>query len=115
MTSNLIDSLFDLLACEREALVCGDFNALHDLGVRKEEIIDKISGGPPLEADRYHGLQDKIERNQRLLTSAQEGIKAVANRLAEMQRVRQGLETYDRTGQRSRIATRQPVNLEKRA
>jgi hypothetical protein len=44
-----------------------------------------------------------------------QGIKAVANRMAELRKVRKGLDVYNRSGQRTSFATTGSLKLEKRA
>ncbi len=60
-------------------------------------------------------VQKKLERNQALLNSAADGIRAVADRMSELRRVRQEFTTYDATGHRSDYPMRGKVKLEKRA
>ena len=64
----------------------------HDLGARREKLL----------------------RNQALLANAMQGIRAVETRLAELRRLRAGLETYDRDGRRSRVPAQRSPRVEKR-
>lgn len=110
-----VDALFSLLAHERDALIRGDFRALRKLGERKEQLIEDVGAAQSFEKEQLLALQDKIARNQTLLNSALDGIRAVSDRMADLQKVRQGLETYDRSGLKTRVSTGTKSALEKRA
>ena len=112
---NMIDELDTLLDQERGALVDGDLEQLSRLVAYKEDLIGKINLLDSLERGRLAEVHDKVARNQVLLNSAMEGIHAVASRMADLRRVRQGLETYDRTGQKKRFDTQIQSSMEKRA
>ncbi|PCJ07223.1 MAG: flagellar biosynthesis protein FlgN [Rhodobacteraceae bacterium] len=111
----LIDDLDSILDQERQALVQGDLNKLGELLTKKESLINDLNSITDLERESLVQLQDKVSRNQVLLDSAMEGIRAVAARMAELRRVRKGLDVYDQAGRRTRFSTRGSVNLEKRA
>lgn len=119
MTKGKIDSMLDdldaLLDSERRALVSGNLDELSQLHDRKEELISALNALDRLEADALTSIRNKMSRNQALLSSAMEGIRAVADRMAELRRVRQNLSTYDRDGKRHQIATSTEQKLEKRA
>ncbi len=112
---DLIDELDALLDQERQALLDGDLEHLGRALAQKENLIEKINALETLERSMLENVHQKVSRNQVLLNSALEGIRAVANRMADLRRVRQGLETYDRTGQKKRIDTQVNPNVEKRA
>ena len=113
--AGLIKSLEDVLELERNALVQGDLDRLHHTAPEKEKLIGAINDLDVFDSDELIRLQRKVERNQALLNSAAEGIRAVANRMAELRRVRQELTTYGADGQRSELAVRHQAKLEKRA
>jgi len=112
---DMIDELDTLLDQERQALVEGDLEQLGRLLANKENLIGKINLIDTLERSRLSHVHDKVARNQVLLNSAMEGIRAVASRMADLRRVRQGLETYDRTGRKKRFDTQTHTSVEKRA
>lgn len=112
---NLIKSLEEVLELERTALVQGDLDRLHHTAPEKEKLIGAINDLEVLDSDELIRLRKKVERNQALLNSAADGIRAVANRMAELRRVRQEFSTYGADGQRNGFAVRQHVKLEKRA
>lgn len=111
----IIDSLDELLDQERQALLAGDLERIGRLLSLKENLIDRLNALQIIDADRLKLVQGKVNRNQTLLNSAMEGIQAVANRMAELRKVRQSLETYDQAGKRKQFRTRTNQKLEKRA
>lgn len=112
---NLIDNLDDLLDRERQALVKGELEQLGRLLTQKEALITQINTLESLEQAKLADVHEKVTRNQLLLNSAMEGIHAVANRMAELRRVRRGLETYDEKGRKTRFGTQIDSSVEKRA
>ncbi len=111
----LIKSLEEVLDLERAALVQGDLDRLSSMVPEKEKLIGAINDLQVLESEALIRVQQKAERNQALLNSAAEGIRAVASRMAELRRVRQEFSTYGADGQRSEFAVRGTARLEKRA
>jgi hypothetical protein len=114
-SSELFDSLDDLLEAERAALLSGDFDKISRLLGNKEALIEELSRIEAFEADHLRDLQGKMKRNQDLLDSALEGIRAVAGRLAALRRVRTTLETYDSRGSKRAIDIGKDGAVEKRA
>ncbi|WP_298853596.1 flagellar biosynthesis protein FlgN [uncultured Ruegeria sp.] len=113
--ATLIKSLEEVLDLEREALVQGDLDRLSNMVPEKEKLIGAINDLQVLDSEELIRVQQKAERNQALLNSAAEGIRAVASRMAELRRVRQEFSTYGADGQRSEFTVRSTANLEKRA
>lgn len=111
----LIDELDTLLGREREALVNGKLDQLGELLERKEAIITALNSVTELERESLAHVQDKVARNQELLDSAMEGIRSVAARMAELRKVRRGLDIYDKAGRKTSFGTRGSTSLEKRA
>lgn len=112
---SLLPALERLLDRERQALIDGDLGRLSDLVERKQDLIDRINALGAVDGADLDQLRRKVSRNQELLNSALDGIRAVAGRIAELRRVRRGLETYDRSGRKTCIETRARPNVEKRA
>ncbi|WP_037315252.1 flagellar biosynthesis protein FlgN [Ruegeria halocynthiae] len=113
--ANLIRSLEEVLDLERAALVHGDLDRLHHMTPEKEKLIGAINDLQVHDSEDLIRLHKKVERNQALLNSAADGIRAVASRMAEMRRVRQEFSTYGADGQRSGFTVRSHAKLEKRA
>ncbi len=112
---DVVAALDALLEEERAALIAGRLDGLNRLLAEKEMLIDRINAMGTLARVQIEALERKVIRNRDLLESAREGIGAVAARMAELRRVRQGLETYDRAGQKRRHPVRGRAQLEKRA
>ncbi|MEY8828107.1 flagellar biosynthesis protein FlgN [Sedimentitalea sp. XS_ASV28] len=111
----IIDSLDELLDREREALLAGQLDQIEILMTTKEQLIDRINKLPVEDRTPLEAIHQKVTRNQALLNSALEGIRAVADRMAELRRVRSGFETYDHRGKRQTFGSSVDSNLEKRA
>lgn len=111
----LFDDLDDLLESERNALLTGDLEKVGRLVDRKEGLLEALSQLEAYEAAALEKLSKKMKRNQELLDSALEGIRAIATRLATLRRVRQQLDTYDATGTKNAIEAPRDNTLEKRA
>jgi len=111
----LIDALDSILDHERHALIQGDLESIGDLMLKKEVLIDKINTLEDAEQENLSGLREKVSRNQALLNSALEGIRAVANRMDDLRKVRSGLETYDQRGRKQNIGAYSSTKIEKRA
>ncbi|MCE8512623.1 flagellar biosynthesis protein FlgN [Ruegeria pomeroyi] len=112
---DLLSSLDELLEMERAALVRGELEQLGRMTDEKERLVQRINATPDLLHEQLRPLHQKVTRNQVLLNSALEGIRAVSNRMSELRKVRQGLETYDRDGHKHRYAAFGKTQLEKRA
>ena len=111
----MIDELDQLLDQERQALLDGDLERIARLMETKESLIDRLNELSDIERQDLDGVRDKVTRNQALLTSAMEGIRAVADRIADLRHVRQGLATYDQSGRRQQHSTSGSQTVERRA
>lgn len=114
-SSDLFDALDDLLEQERTALLAGDLEKIARLFEVKESLIEELSELEQFESQSLNALQGKVKRNQELLDSALEGIRAVAGRLAALRRVRSTLDTYDSRGAKQSIEMDKDGSVEKRA
>ncbi len=112
---DLIQALENVLDLERTALAAGDLDRLDHMLPEKEKLIVAINDMQVFDTETLIRLQRKVERNQGLLNSAADGIRAVADRMVELRKVRQEFTTYDAAGQRTGFAVRQNAKLEKRA
>lgn len=110
-----LDALDTLLEEERDALLHGDLTALSDLMDRKLALLEECAQIAPAPDDRLESLKVKASRNQALLDGTLRGIRSVAARFAMLRRIRQTLETYDESGNRSTLVTQRGTALEKRA
>ncbi len=112
--SVLTDRLQDLLERERNALLKGDFEGLSVLLEEKQELARALSS-EPLEAAEIAPLRDGLRRNQQLFDQAMAGIRNVAARLGDLNRVRRATDTYDAKGRRQTIDAPAQKRLERRA
>ncbi|MEP2717363.1 flagellar biosynthesis protein FlgN [Pseudophaeobacter sp.] len=111
----LIDELDDILDQERSALVRGELEQIEVLLARKESVIAQLNTIDTLEREALSQVQTKVSRNQELLNSAMDGIRSVATRMAELRRVKKGLDVYDSAGRKARYGTTTGQRLEKRS
>lgn len=112
---DLINELDEILDLERSALVRGELQEIDAMLSRKEAAIEQLNAIGDLERNVLAQVQTKVSRNQELLNSAMDGIRNVAQRMAELRRVRKGLDVYDSAGRKSRYGTVMGKNLEKRS
>lgn len=110
-----VDALDELLDDERRALLTGELDKISRLHERKTKLIDELNTLDLKDQEKLRSLSEKVGRNQELLNSALDGIRAVARRLAAVRRVRENLETYDAKGQKKSIKSVVERSLEKRA
>ena len=111
----ILASLDDLLDRERSALLEGDLEAVSRSLREKERLIDALNGIRPAEGDLLGAIREKVQRNQVLLDGALDGIRAVADRMSALRRIRETLETYDQSGHRTVIEGLRKGRVEKRA
>ena len=109
------DALSDLLDQERTALLAGDLDQLADMYDTKDALIAAINESPDRSLQSLQMLDSKVKRNQLLLNGALEGIRTVTNRMAELRRIRQNLETYGADGKKRSIDMPHDGSVEKRA
>ena len=110
-----IDDLDDLLDDERQALLAGELENIARLHDRKTQLIEELRQLDLKDQEKLRDLSKKVGRNQELLSSALDGIRAVARRLSDVRQAREKIETYDASGKKQSISTSIQKNLEKRA
>lgn len=111
----IFTGLDDILDQEKTALLTGDLKAISELMEEKSQLIADLNALGASEGDELDALKEKADRNQVLLGSALEGIRRVADRLADMQSLRYSFDTYDESGQRQTIEGEVARKVEKRA
>ncbi|SMX32203.1 hypothetical protein [Maliponia aquimaris] len=112
--SAITERLKILIAAEREALLKGDFDRLSDLMDEKQGIAEELANRP-LTQGELQPLRDGLRRNQELFDHAMAGLRNVAARLGDLNRVRRATDTYDAKGRRQTIDTPAANRLERRA
>ena len=113
-TDTIFTALGSLLERERAALLAGELEQVTELLEEKAQLIDRLAQ-IPAEDRRLQELRGKAQRNEHLLESTLEGIRAVAQRLSTIRRLRGALETYDQRGQRLSLPAADPNRVERRA
>lgn len=114
-TDLLVDSLERILEREHAALLNGNISEIADLAADKENVLANLNKAELQIRNLLVPLQSKIQRNQALLESALEGIRSVADRIAEMREIRNKINTYDRSGAKQSISVTRASKIEKRA
>lgn len=111
-----LDQLNMLLDRERRALLSGKLDTLTHVLQQKEGLLDQIVQSPMhVSAQDISSLRTKLDRNQRLLAIALDGLRDVAKRINELRRVQNSLETYDCQGRRALSHAPSTHRFEKRA
>jgi len=110
-----IDQLDDLLDRERQLLLAGNLSGLAALADEKESLIRELNALDRQDHAPLAGARTKLQRNNELLNSAMTGIQAVATRMVELRKARDGLDIYDESGRRTRYGMTACTKLEKRA
>lgn len=113
-TPNLSERLQHLLDAERAALLAGDFDRIAELMEEKQVFVKELEDNP-IRNEELAPLRDGLRRNQELFDQALAGIRNVAARLGDLNRVRRSMDTYDAQGRRHTIDTRDSKKLERRA
>ncbi|SEF69975.1 flagellar biosynthesis protein FlgN [Jhaorihella thermophila] len=114
-TEATLERVNRLLDAERKALIEGRLDQLAELAERKSELVLDLEQLGDLNQQDLQEMRRKAHRNERLIQSALEGIRSVTARLETLRRVREGLETYDRSGNKTRITSFRDARMEKRA
>lgn len=106
--------LATLIEDERTALLTGDFDKIAELMDEKQALavdLDQVD----LPSAEVAPLRDGLRRNQELFDQALAGLRNVASRLGELQRVRRSMDTYDQRGNKMTIDAPRDNKLERRA
>ena len=114
-TPAVVDALEELLDQERVALLKGDVDRINRAAARKEELVSKVDALTDIPSSVLTPLQDKLQRNQTLITHALDGIRAATQRIEDMRKARDSLQTYDQRGQLKDLSTTAKRAVEKRA
>lgn len=110
----LTEQLDLLLQAERAALLAGDFDQIAELLEIKEALTADLSE-QNISREELAPLHDGMRRNQELFDQALAGIRNVASRLGDLQRIRKSMDTYDALGRRMTIDAPKINKLERRA
>ncbi|MGH1463901.1 MAG: flagellar biosynthesis protein FlgN [Cognatishimia sp.] len=111
----ILANLDRLLSQEHAHLLAGNLESFADLLAEKEDLLARLAEIETHQMPNIAPIQSRMHYNQKLLESAMQGIRAVADRLQDLRQVQLGLETYDAGGKRRRLGRRTGRDLEKRA
>ena len=103
MTPDRAAALADLLERLRAALVAGDLAALPALAEGLERLVPDPVSPPRLPLPVLEALRARARAGAVMLEATARGLRAARRRIDEVAAAGQGLATYDRGGQRSRI------------
>ncbi|RZO67964.1 MAG: hypothetical protein EVA70_02960 [Parvularculaceae bacterium] len=109
MVVDIIESLVDVLADEKAALLDGDFESVGDFTARKSDLCDtleKISADQG-EWDAPRGLIDRLQvalsENEKIIAGAQAGLTQAQARIAEIYSKGSEVGVYDAAGGRPQL------------
>ncbi|KPA20321.1 FlgN protein [Shimia sp. SK013] len=112
---DLVGEIDALLDEERDLLTAGALNSLQDLLDRKEALFEQLRDLEDASEENLSALRVKSERNQPLLEASMRAVRSVADRMKDLSRVRNSLETYTNQGERYAVPMTAGRKLEKRA
>jgi hypothetical protein len=110
----MTDALEALIAAERDALKAGDFDRITELFEEKQELKARLDGSA-IEPAKLAPLRDGMRRNHELFDQALAGLRNVAGRLSDMNRIRRSLNTNDAMGRSQIIDAPAKPMMERRA
>lgn len=111
----LLDDLLARLEADRAAILRGDLAALEGSALAQEELIEALQAGPPPKPEALVRLSAAARHNGALLTEAMTGLRDVAARVAVLERLRDGFDTYRADGAARRIRGGAQAQLHRRA
>lgn len=99
-----ISKLDDVLARERAALLGAQYDQLAPIAAMKDQLIRELSVNMPSRAELKR-LKMQMQSNLDLTSAALRGVAAANARISDLQTVRDGLTTYDQSGNVARLPT----------
>lgn len=112
--NNMFKMLEELLDKERAAILEGAFEDIGKIASHKERLLDRHKLDPP-DPKILNRLRQKSQRNHHLLAAVIRGVKSVTSRLENLHSGPDGLNTYDKTGQRTTLKGSNHRTLQHRA
>lgn len=104
MQHDYIAQLDDVLDRERAALLYAQYDKLAPLLAIKQQLLTELAGILPARSELAR-LKVRMQSNLDLTSAALRGIKAANDRIRDLKAVRNGLTTYDQSGQVARVPT----------
>lgn len=108
MDETVENLILDLLDAERAAILEGAFDRLARLAARKEALLVQCQSELRSSRVQLRRIARYVDRNQRLLGAALDGVRDATMRLKALRNVRETLVTYDSQGQMARVASGPP-------
>ncbi|GFE64421.1 hypothetical protein [Litoreibacter roseus] len=107
--------LITLMEREKTVLLSGDLRALQDFEAEKQSLADELeSQKSKLDKSARDRLLAFATENERLYSSALQGLRSVINRLSEIKSVSEELKAYEANGKMA--SHKAPISsMEKRA
>lgn len=99
------------LEAERHALLTGQFGLLEAMAAEKADLFAALPEDDP---ELLRDVAARVQRNQRLLAAALDGVQTARVRIAQLRDVRDSLRTYDSQGQKSDLHRARP-SIERKA
>lgn len=118
--NHMYKMLEELLDKEHTAILEGAFEDIGKIANHKERLLDRRKLDPPdpkISPDPkiLNRLRQKSQRNHHLLAAVIRGVKSVTSRLENLHGGPDGLNTYDKTGQRTTLKGSNHRTLQHRA
>lgn len=113
MKHSPLNELRAVLTRERTALLGGTYDDLPDLAEKKGQLLDALARSSPDRSD-LRRIKRKMDQNQDLIAAALRGVGAAKERISALEAVRNGLMTYDQSGQVA-LVTKPTQSFEKKA
>lgn len=88
---------------EQNALRLGAMEKVAAIGQRKEALLADLTD-IKLSHEQAIRMREQAERSTKMLSAAIQGIKDAQNRLAALEKIRNGLSVYDANGERHTVA-----------
>jgi flagellar biosynthesis/type III secretory pathway chaperone len=92
-----ITELNEVLARERTALLTAEYGELASLSALKEQLLHDLGTLQPSLPELAH-LKSEMKSNLDLTSAALRGVMTAKERIEALQKVRDGLTTYDQSG-----------------
>jgi hypothetical protein len=113
--NDLIARLDEILTIERKALLSGDLARLESIVQEKEQLVGELNTLEMAKTAASDDVNAKLKHNQALLEGAMQGIRNIAEKLAEIRRIRREFDTYTEQGEKNRLKGDVESSFEKRA
>lgn len=116
MTNSKLGARLDkLLTDEYHALISGDIANIEKLSSEKLSVLQNLGSSHLEDYQSISSMRERLIRNQILTLSAIEGIKSAISKREELEKVVNGLQTYDAQGKANDTNFKKSTQLSKKA